>query len=314
MVYASWRNVCGSLLMAALLSWAVLGQAQELKCNIQINSQKIQGTNRSVFEAMQKSLYEFLNNTKWTDHAYQEGERIEYTVILTLNEQVGSDEYKGTMNVQSRRPVFASSYQTPIINILDNNVQFKYIENEQLEFNESAHLSNLTSLMAFYAYIILGYDYDTFSPLGGTPYFEKAEQIVNNAQVAPEKGWKAYEGSKKNRYWIVNNMLNDKYRPLRRAMYLYHRRGLDVMYDKLNDGRTQVLQALVEVQKVYRQRPDADMNALHLFLDAKRDEMIGIFSGSPSTEKAKAVNILREIDNANAQRYDEMLKQKEGGR
>ncbi len=281
---------------------------QELKCNIQINSQKIQGTNRNVFQTMQSALYEFLNSTQWTEHVYSESERIECTMIFTLNEQVGSDEYKGTLNVQSRRPIFGTSYNAPLINILDNNIQFKYIENEKLEFSESAHLSNLTAILAFYVYIVLGYDYDTFSPLGGTPYFEKAEQVVQNAQNAPERGWKAYEGNRKNRFWIAANMLSDKYRPLRRAMYTYHRRGLDLMADKLNEGRAQMLQALLEVQKVYRQKPDPDMFALQLFLDAKREELISTFEQSPSTERAKAVNVLREIDNTNAKRYDDMLK------
>jgi hypothetical protein len=261
-----------------------------------------------VFNTLQSSVYEFINNTPWTQHKFSENERIECTLILTLNEQSG-DEYKGTMNLQLRRPIYGTSYNSPVINFIDQNIQFNYIENQKLEFNEAAHQDNLTAILAFYIYIILGYDYDTFSPLGGTEFFEKAKQIVDNAQNAPERGWKAYESSKKNRYWIVENMIDDKYRALRRAMYTYHRRGLDLMIDKLPEGRDAVLQAITEVQKVYRSRPDADMLAIQLFLDAKREEIINIFSRASSTEKAKAVNVMVDIDRINAQQYQNLLKQ-----
>ncbi len=284
--------------------------AQELNCTISVNSSKIQGTNRNVFNTMQRAMYEFVNNTKWTPNVFAENERIECSVIITLNEQIGSDEYKGSLNLQLRRPIYGTSYKSPLINFLDNNIQFKYIENEKIEFNEAAHISNLSSLLAYYVYMILGYDYDTFAPLGGTPYFEKAEQIVSNAQNAPERGWRAYEGSKKNRYWMVENMLNDKYRPLRRAMYAYHLKGLDKMSDKLTTGRDNIARALVDVQKVYRAKPDQDMLALQLFLDAKRDELINIFGGAPSTEKARVVNILVDIDRMNAEKYQGILKMK----
>lgn len=282
--------------------------AQELNCSLQVNSQKIQGTNRSVFEEMQRSLYEFVNNTAWTTHTFATDERIECTMILTLTEQIGSDEYKGQLTVQSRRPVYGATYNTPILNFLDENLQFKYIEGQKLEFSESTHSSNLTSILAFYAYMVLGYDYDTFSPLGGSPFFAKAEQIVQNAQNAPEKGWKAYEGKRRNRYWLVDNMVNDKYRGLRRAIYTYHRRGLDAMADKTDDGRAQVLTAILALQDLYRQRPDPDMLALQLFLEVKRDEIINIFSEGQTAEKAKAANALIEIDAANSSRYQQITK------
>lgn len=303
-------NRCTLFLLPLFLSLFVCGggHAQELKCSFQLNSQKIQGTNRNVFNTLQSSVYEFLNNTPWTTNKFAENERIECTLILTLNEQSG-DEYKGTMNLQLRRPIFGTSYHSPVINFLDQNIQFTYIENEKLEFNEAAHQSNLTAILAFYVYMILGYDYDTFSPLGGTEFFEKAQQVVNNAQNAPEKGWKAYESSKKNRYWMVENMMNDKYRGLRRAMYTYHRRGLDVMADKIPEGREAILQSIGEVQKVYRARPDADMLAIQLFLEAKREELLGVFAKSPASEKAKAVNILVDLDRQNAQQYQDLLKQ-----
>lgn len=168
---------------------------QELRCNVQINSQKIQGTNRQLFQTLQTAVYEFMNNTPWTNHIYGQDERIECNVMLTLNEQIGSDEFRGTIQIQSRRPIFGTSYNTTMLNIVDNNLQFRYIEFDQLEFSDTRHGNNLTSILAYYAYIILGFDYDSFSYLGGTEYFQKAERIVNNAQNTTdgERGWKAYE-------------------------------------------------------------------------------------------------------------------------
>jgi hypothetical protein len=293
-----------------LLAIPYLLNAQELKCNIQVNSQKIQGTNRTVFQTLQTAIYEFMNNTAWTNHVYGIDERIECNIMLNLTEQLGSDEYKGTLQVQSRRPVFNSSYNTTMLNFLDNNLHFRYLEYDKLEFSETSHLSNLTSILAFYAYIILGIDYDSFAYLGGTEYFQKAEKIVVNAQNAPEKGWKAYEGNRKNRYWMVENMLNEKYKPVREAMYRYHRLGFDRMSDKVAEGRAEVAECMVSLQKVYRDKPDPYLFFLQLFFDAKSDELVKVFSESFPTEKTRVVNILTEIDNANASKYKTILEQK----
>lgn len=295
--------------MAIALS-PVLLQAQELRCNIQVNTQKIQGTNRTVFQTLQTSLYEFMNNTAWTNHVYGFDERIECNIVLNIAEQFGSDEYKGTLQVQARRPVFNSSYNTTILNFLDNNLHFKYREFDKVEFSETSHLSNLASTLAFYAYIILGLDYDTFSNLGGNDHFLKAEKIVSNAQGASERGWKAYEGNRKNRYWMVENLLNSKYRPLREASYRYHRQGLDRMSDKPTEGRAEVAESLALIQKVYREKPDPYLFAIQLFFDAKNDELVNIFSESFPTERARVVNILVEVDNPNAPKYKTILEQK----
>lgn len=282
--------------------------AQELHCHISVNAMKLEGTNRMVFQTLQQALYEFMNNRSWTDHQYEEGERIECTMILTLNEQVGSDEYKGMLNVQLRRPVFNSSYHSPILNFVDNNLHFKYIENTPLEFTDGTHLDNLTSTLAFYAYIVLGYDYDTFGPLGGQRYFERAQEIVDRAQSAPERGWRAYEGDRKNRYWLANNLLSDKYRGFRRALYTYHRLGMDQLADKMTEGRGQVLRALEEIQRVHRSRPDPDMLVIQLFNESKREEIINLFSEAPSNEKARCSNIMVEVDKINASRYTQMVQ------
>jgi len=288
----------------------VIISAQELKCNIQINSQKIQGTNRTIFQTLQTAIYEFMNNTSWTNHVYGIDERIECNIVINLDEQVGSDEYKGTIQVQSRRPVFNTSYNTTMINFLDNNFDFRYIEFNKLEFSENTHTSNLTSVLAFYAYIILGIDYDSYSYLGGTEYFQKAEKIVNNAQNVIEKGWKAYEGNRKNRYWMVENILDEKYKPIREVFYRYHRLGLDLMSEKLIEGRAEIATCMASLQKVYREKPDPYMFFLQIFFDSKNDELVSIFSESFNEEKSRVVNILTEIDNANASKYKAILEQK----
>lgn len=298
------------LLVLFLLCAPTLIMAQELKCNIQINSQKIQGTNRTVYQTLQTAIYEFMNNTTWTNHVYGIDERIECNIVINLDEQIGSDEYKGTIQVQARRPVFNTSYNTTMLNFLDNNFDFRYLEFNKLDFNENTHLSNLTSVLAFYAYIILGIDYDSFSLYGGTEYFQKAEKILNNAQGATERGWKAYEGNRKNRYWMIENILNEKYRPVREVYYRYHRLGLDLMNEKLIEGRAEIAEDMATLQKVFREKPDPYLFFMQLFFDAKNDELVSIFSESFPAEKARVVNILTEIDNANASKYRVIMEQK----
>jgi len=284
--------------------------AQELKCNVQINSQKISGTNRQVYQTLQTAIYEFMNNTSWTNHVYTIDERIECNIVINLNEQIGSDEYKGTIQIQSRRPVFNTSYNTTMLNFLDNYFDFRYLEFNKLEFSENTFQSNLTSVLAFYAYIILGMDYDSYSYLGGTDYFQKAEKILNNSQNAVESGWKAYEGSRKNRYWMIENILNEKYKPIREVYYRYHRLGLDLMNEKLIEGRAEIAECMVSIQKVFREKPDPYLFYNQLFFDAKNDELVSLFSESYPAEKARVVNILTEIDNANASKYKVIMEQK----
>jgi hypothetical protein len=288
----------------ALLAMPFFAYQQELRCNVQINSQKIQGTNRQVFQTLQTAVYEFMNNTSWTNHIYGQDERIECNIMIVLNEQLGSDEFRGSIQVQSRRPVFGTSYNTTMLNIVDNNMNFRYIEFDQLEFSDSRHTSNLTSVLAYYAYIILGFDYDSFSYLGGTEYFQKAERIVNNAQNATERGWKAYEGNRKNRYWLAENVLNPKYRPIREVYYKYHRLGLDRMSDKIVEGRAEIAELLNAIQRVHREKPDPYMYYLQLFFDAKSDELVSMFSESFPAEKTRVVNILSEVDNSNVSKYN----------
>jgi hypothetical protein len=279
--------------------------AQELRCNISISAQKIQGANRTVFETMQSDLYEFMNNRKWTDQKFAMDERIECSFFINLDEQISSDEFKGTIQVQVRRPVFNSSYETILLNIKDNDFDAKYIEYQTLEFNETSNKDNLTNILAYYAYIILGMDYDSFSPEGGTEFFQKAQTIVNNSQSAREKGWKAYE-SERNRYWLVENILNKSYSGFRSCTYQYHRQGLDLMYDKAPEGRATIAESLKSIQKVFRSRPS--LYILQVFFDAKSDELVNVFSKGFPDEKNRVTVLLNECDPSNGTKYEKILK------
>lgn len=290
------------ILIFALLVLPLNIFCQELNCRIQVVSQQIQTSNKHIFESMQKDIYEFVNNRRWTDNVFSVDERIECTIMINLTEQLSADEYKGTMQIQSNRPVFNTNFNSVMLNYKDNDIQFRYVEFQPMEFSENTSLSNLTSLLAYYAYLIIGLDYDAFSPEGGTPYFLKAEKIVTNSQNAQEKGWKSFE-SQKNRYWLIENILNSKYGPVREFLYNYHRLGMDIMADKAADARTEISESLKLLQKVYREKPSQFMNFLQIVFDAKSDEFINIFSESYPDEKTRVYNLLKEIDPANSSKY-----------
>ncbi len=283
---------------------------QELNCNVQLVTQQIQGTNKQVFQTLQGAIYEFMNNTSWTNHLYDVDERIECNMLFNLQEQIGDDQFRGTLQIQVRRPVFNSSLNTVLFNFVDNDLQFEYVEYQPLEFSETSYISGLTSILAYYAYIILGLDYDSFSYEGGTEYFEKAEKIVNNAQNAKEKGWKSVESSsRKNRYWLINNILNEDFSPVREFIYRYHRHGLDMMYEKMNEARAEIAEDLKLLQKVYREKPDPFMYFLQVVFDAKSDEFVNIFKESFQEEKSRVFALLNEIDPANANKYEKIIGQ-----
>lgn len=287
------------ILFLYIMSCAAIS-AQEFRCNISISSDKIQGANRNLFRTMQSDLYEFMNNRKWTDNVFAQNERIECSIIIRLEEQVSVDEFKGTIQVQTKRPVFNSTYETTLLNIKDDDFHCKYAEFQPIEFNETNNTDNLTNIIAFYAYIILGFDYDTFSPEGGTPYFERAQAIVNNSQSAREKGWKAFE-SDKNRYWLIENIMNRSYSSMRETYYTYHRLGLDTMSDKPEEGRSAIAESLRGVQQVFRRRPSTYI--LQAFFDAKSDEIVNIFTESYPDERNRVISILNEVDPSNASKY-----------
>ncbi|MBK7132917.1 MAG: DUF4835 family protein [Bacteroidales bacterium] len=281
--------------------------AQELNCNVQISAQRIQGSNRQVFETMQRDIYEFMNSTVWTNHVYSYAERIDCNILINLNDQLSADEFRGTIQIQLRRPVFNTTYNSTMLNFIDNSFQFRYVEFQPLEFDPGTHRSNLVSVLAYYAYIILGVDYDSFSSLGGSEFYQIAEKIVSNAQNAPEQGWKPYDASRnRNRYWLVKNLLDKEYEGVRKFIYEYNINGLDKMESRITEARTSMVESLRMLQEVYRRKPDPFMYALQVILEAKSDELVNIYSEAFPEEKSRVMQILTEIDPGNKTKYEKI--------
>jgi hypothetical protein len=297
-----------NILILLLLFICVQTSAQEFNISVSVNARQLEGTDQRVFQSLQTAISEFINQQNWTSFQYKPEERIEGTMMITLTDRLSSDEFKGRINVILRRPVFRTNYNTVLFNWVDREFHIKYVEHQPLEFSDNTHTSNLTSILAYYAYLFLGLDGDSFSRFGGTPYYEKAMSIVTAAQNAPERGWKSFE-SQRNRYWVMENLLNGSYAPIREAMYVYHRRGFDVMSENIDLGRLAITESLELLQRAHRSRPG--LFILQLFMEAKRDELVNIYKEAPQMEKPRAVNILKELDPAQSSNYDRILTSKE---
>lgn len=291
-------------LLLAILFSALPARSQEFNCQVQVSARQVEGTDRTTFETLQKALYEFVNARKWTSYSYKTEERIEATLLLTINEQISAEKFRGQLNLVLKRPVYKSNFNTTLFNYVDKNIEFTYVENEPLEFTDNAFNNNLTGIIAFYINLFLGLDADSFSPLGGTAYFQQAQAIVQNAQSRAETGWKSYE-NQKNRYWLSENLSNPIYNSVRESIYKYHLQGLDKMYDNAELGRNSIAESIQLLSKANQQKPGSFL--IQLILEAKRDEIIQIFSeGAPNT-KAEVVKNLQEMDPANGSRYQQIL-------
>ena len=291
------------LVFTLLLSGAL--NAQDLICKVQVITPQIQNADKQIYQEMEKSIYEFINTTKWTSDVIQINERIECNIIINVKEQNGIDEFKATAQIQSTRPIYNSSYNSTVFNYMDEDWNFKYILNQPLEFNENEVRSNLTSLIAYYAYIIVGMDYDTYAPLAGSAYFQKARNIVNNAQTQTGKGWKAFDGTR-NRFILVDNLLDNNYKPLRESTYKYHRLGLDLMSQNIENGRSEIKDLLPIWAKIAKDRPNSMI--MNVFFTAKNDELIQIFSKAEPNEKQAIIQKLSDIDPVNGSKYQQINK------
>lgn len=289
-----------NILLVSCLIITLTAKGQEFNFDIAVNTQQIEGTDLHIFQTLQSDITDFVNSRNWTNFNFKPEERIEGTIMITLDDRISSDEFKGQLNIVLRRPVFNTNYNTVLLNYLDRDFHIRYIEHQPLEYSDGSFTSNLTSILAFYIYISLGLDADSFSRFGGTPFFERAMEVVNAAQNASERGWRSFE-SQRNRYWLIENLLNGAYMPLREGIYLYHRRGLDLMSENMDMGRLAVSESLEKLQAVHRTRPG--LFILQLFLEAKREEIINIYSRANQMDKPRVVNILKEIDPANSSAY-----------
>ncbi len=298
----------GSLIIFSLIPKS---NAQELNCTVTIGSTLITNGSQQLFQSMQMTIYEFMNTTKWTEYAFNYDERIECNISINLKSYNGVDKFTATIQVTSSRPIFNSDYNSTILNIKEpeGSMTFYYVENQPLIFNENSYTSNLISVLAFYAYIVIGADFDTFSEYGGTAFFNKAQKIVTTAQSSEDPSWKAYSStSQDNRYYVAEAFNNNNYKSFRSALYKYHRLGLDVMHTDLTGGRKEIKEAIDKILLVYKKKKDSHL--LTMFFDAKANEIVNIYSEAPTDEIKEVYEILKVIDVANASKYEEMGKKK----
>jgi hypothetical protein len=278
--------------------------SQEVLCNVRVIPDKeIQISDRQKLQTLQKSVREFVNNRKWTNEVFTEDERIEFNISFNILSKVSTDRYAGTLQIQYSRPVFNSSYYSPILNYLDDEIEFDYIETQPLDYNENTHESNLSAILSYYTYIIIGLDYSTFSPNADNIYLQKAKKIVENAQSATEGGWKAFE-SNKNRYWLAEELLDAKYSSFHNVLYNYHRQGLDIMNEDNEKGRGYVTESIESMRKIKQLNPTAFI--LQLFFNSKADEISNIYSNAYQDEKNRVYKLLTELDPSNLNKYNKI--------
>lgn len=278
--------------------------AQELNCTVKISTVGVQ-SDKTIFEAMEKSVTEFINNTKWTNEVFGPEERIDCSIFINVSERVSSNEFKASMQVQSRRPVYNSSYNSTLMLYSDEAITFGYTQFDPLVYTENTYTGELAALLSYYAYLIIGTDYDTFSPLGGTPYYEKAFNVCNLSQnYGKNTGWKAGddEGNKKRtRFMYISNLLDAFYQPLRECLYIYHREGLDFMYENNVQGTLKITEALQKLEIIHTTKPNTD--SVQQFFYAKADELSNLYKAASPEEQSKAVALLRKLNPGNNMKY-----------
>jgi hypothetical protein len=288
-------------------------QAQELQAKVTVQSQRVYNTiDKKIFNTLQTQLTNLLNNRKWTNDAFKPDEKIVCNFLVTITDMTEQNVFKANLTIQAARPVYNASYQAALINYQDGDFVFKYVEYQPVEFNENrvqgsdALAGNLTATLAYYVYMILGFDYDSFAPKAGAPYFQKAQNIVNNAPEARNiSGWRSFDGLR-NRYWLAENLNNTRYNIIHDVIYGYYRSGLDMLFEKENEGRKSVLDGLTKLQSMNQENPNTMI--VQFFMQSKAQEMIGIFKKSPPQEKTRAADLLSQLDIANMSKYKEGLK------
>jgi hypothetical protein len=287
--------------IAAWLPFA--GYAQELNVTVKVNAQKLQTVDPQVFVTLETQIREFLNDQKWTDDVFEPEERINCNLILTIQEERSATSFKADLAVQASRPVFNSNYETPLFNHLDKDVTFVYEQYQPLIFSRNSYNDNLSAVLSFYVYVILGLDYDSYSTFGGEPHFQMAQEILNNvpqSAAAANPGWRSIEGNR-NRFWLIENILSPRVRPYRQAMYDYHRQALDIMSDDAGSGRAIMVDALSGLQQVDQAYPNSMI--IQVFNNAKSDEIVEIFKGGARQEQDRVIQIMSKLDPTNASKY-----------
>jgi len=296
-----------NVILILLFTLPLLGVAQELRCNVQVNSDQIEGSSKEIFNTLRQSISDYVNNQRWTNMSFFESERIECNMTIIIN-SANANVFSGEIQIQSRRPVFGTSYTSPVLNLRDPNFTFKYQQYDKLEYQQNTFSTNLTAMLAYYCHLIIGYDCDTYSKLGGTPYFQACEDIVNMCQSASMEdselvGWKAFE-SNRNRYAIINNLMDEAFKKYRLFLYDYHRLGLDEMSKNVGNGRARIASGMSTLREANKARPATHVIAM--FADAKADELVNIFSKGTEEEKNAAYDVLTAVDPTRISTYDKI--------
>lgn len=287
--------------------------AQELQARVSVNAARVNTTvDRKIFTTLQTQLNNILNNRKWSNDQFQANEKIDCSFLINIESILETNVYKATLTIQAARPVFNSTYNSALVNFIDADIAFKYVEFQPVEFNENrvqgtdALVANLPAILAYYAYMIIGLDYDSFSPKGGEAYFQKAQNIVNNAPEGRNiSGWRVFDGTR-NRYWLNENLINSRYNVIHDILYTYYRSALDKMYDAEPEARANMLQALIQLQAFNKE--NANTMILQFMLQGKMQELIGIFKKGTPEQRTKAADILSELDVVNSSRYKQELR------
>ena len=289
------RNIL--FILTLLCSFPLI--SQELNCDVIVNAQQTGNENVQVFKTLERQLKEFVNNTTWTDKTYKPQERINCSMVININDY-NSDLFQATIQVQTSRPVFGSSYSTPVYNFNDKNFSFQYLEFQNMVFNDTQFESNLVSVIAFHVYIMLGMDADTFALRGGDEHYKRAQTILNYSQQGNFKGWKLEDGNQ-TRFTLIDNILSDTYKEFRIALYDYHRNGLDIMSTNDKEGKQAIIDALMGLQTMNNRRPNSFL--MRVFFDAKADEIEQIFSGGPTVNVSDLITTLTKIAPMHASKW-----------
>lgn len=299
-------NILRSSCLILLTFFLAPVQAQELNCNVVVNvGPSVETTERRVFTDMEAAFNQFMNSRRWTSDVFTNTEKINCNMIITIESRPAVGNFTASVQIQSSRPVYNTNYESLVLNFADRDWQFEYTESQPLEFNDNSYTNNITSMLAFYAYIIIGLDYDSFAKMGGTPYFEKAQITVNNTQQANRPGWSQFEGNFRNRFWLAENLNSQQLVGVREAIYHYHRLALDQFNPNPDEARSMVLQVLKDLQQSARRKPNSIL--IIAFFDAKNDELTNMFSQGNIQVRREAYEIVKELDPSNTTKYEAII-------